>query len=260
MSKRRPRDIVQGSPIAGFVGINGAGKTALAVESAIADLARGREVYSTVQIECEFGASKPIESLRQLLTLRDVTILLDEVAVIFSSRSTHSLPAEIVMLLQTVRHARNTVRWTAPAWMRADTLLRSVTQAVVAVNPLLRVPTAGDLWPRPRFVYAAVLDTSTGKADSMPERTLRRRLYRLRGLHAIGAYDTHADTPMLGRHLHSGVCLDCGGSMERPKHSAARHEQLGIPLYDVDVHIRPRAADPVEPAADTLPATEEAPA
>lgn len=228
--KKPPKSVVEGVPIAGFTGVNGAGKTLLAVESCLADLAAGRDVYSTVPIHSKWGDSKPIQSLRQLLTLKHSTILLDEVSVIFSSRSTHSLPAEIVALLQTLRHSDLTVRWTAPGWMRADTILREVTQALVAVTPLLRKHD-GTPWPRPRLIYAAVLDTSVGKADSEPERTLRRRLYRTAGLDAFGAFDTHADTPLLGRHLHTGVCVDCGGTINRPKHDEARHIELGLPWF-----------------------------
>src|SRR3712207_430130 len=63
----RGSDIVAGVPIAGFTGINGAGKTLLAVHSAIHDIAGGREVYSTVPITSPWGNSIPLTSLRQLL-------------------------------------------------------------------------------------------------------------------------------------------------------------------------------------------------
>jgi Zonular occludens toxin (Zot) len=229
--RRRPKsDLVAGVPVAGFTGINGAGKTLLAVQSAICDLAAGRRVLSTVPIRSRWGDSEPLLSLRQLLELRDATVLLDEVAVIFSSRTTSSLPPEVVAFLQTLRHRGLTVRWTAPDWGRADILLRGVTQALVNVRPVLRV-SDGTLWPRPILVAAGVLDTSTGKVDETPTRVLRRRFARPRRLEAWGAYDTHADTPMLGRFTEGGTCPDCGGSRERPKHSEARHAELGLPWY-----------------------------
>lgn len=225
-------DLVAGVPIAGFTGVNGAGKSMLAAQSAICDMANGRTVYSTLPIRSPWGDSLPIKSLRQLLHLEDATILLDEVSVIFSSRSSQSLPAEVVALLQTLRHRRLTVRWTAPAWMRCDNLLREVTQGLVNVVPLLRYNERGNPWPRPRMVIAALLDTSTGKTDAQPTKVLRRRLYIPTRMPAFGAYDTHADTPLLGRHLQQGKCVDCGGSQEVPKHSRARHEGLGLPWYD----------------------------
>jgi len=230
---RGPRhNILAGIPIVGVTGINGAGKTLLAVDAALYDMARGRPVYSTLAIHSPWGDSLPIKSLRQLLHLRDATILLDEVSVIFSSRSSQSLPADVVALLQTLRHKNLTVIWTAPAWMRCDNLLREVTQGVVNVLPLMRYREPGNPWPRPRLMLATLLDTSTGKTDAMPEKVLRRRLFVPGRMTSFGAYDTHADTPLLGRKLQGGKCVDCGGSMETPKHSQARHAQLGLPWYD----------------------------
>lgn len=260
---RRPvHDIVAGVPIAGFTGVNGAGKTTLAAQSAVVDLARGRRVFSTLPIRSPWGDSQPIVSLRQLLDLEDATVLLDEVSVIFSSRSTASLPAEVVAFLQTLRHRRITVRWTAPAWMRCDNLLREVTQAVVNVVPMLRRRERDNPWPRPRFVMAALLDTSVGKADAMPEKVLRRRLFVPSRLAAWGTFDTHADTPLLGRHLQGGRCLDCGGTRDTPKHTPARHEHLGIPWFpdDVPVLASPRASDEKPVEISTVQLTDESPA
>lgn len=226
------RDITLGSPITGFTGVNGAGKTLLAVQSAIERMRAGIPVYSTVAISTRAKdgtllESIPIVQLRQLLTLHDCVLLLDEVSVIFSNRSAQSLPAELEILLQTLRHRRVEVMWTAPAWSRAAIDLRIVTTALVSVVPVMRVAD-GTPWPRPRFCFAALLDTSTGKVDEMPTRVLRRVIYRPRSLAAWGAYDTHSDTPQLAAHRHSGICVECGGSVARPKHSEERHNRLGI--------------------------------
>lgn len=233
------RDLLQDFAIVGLTGLNGAGKTAVAVSSAIHDMKRGRAVYSTVDIRSAYGDSRPIRSLRELARLEDCTVLLDEVSVIFSSRSTMSLPAEMQVFLQTLRHRRVTVRWTAPGWMRADNLLRSVTQAVVNVVPLVSRRVAGEAWARPRLVVATVLDASSGTVDSAPDRKIRRGYYRLAALPAIGAYDTHADTPILGAGLVSGaVCVDCLGSTpKRPSCNPERHEHLGLPWYGSDPFI-----------------------
>lgn len=234
-------DMANGIPICGFTGINGAGKTLLGAQSAIYDMSRGRPVYSSVEIRSPWGNSKPILSLRQLLELSDATIFLDDVSVIFSSRSSQSLPAEVVALLQTLRHKRLTVRWTAPAWMRCDNLLREVTQGLVNVVPLLR-HSDGSPWPRPRLVMTALLDTSAGKVDETPSKIMRRRFFRPNRLLSFGSYNTEADTPMLGRHLQGGRCVDCGGSVETPKHSEARHKHLGIPFYGEDLRAPAAAA------------------
>lgn len=231
-SKALRPHIASGIPIVGFTGVNGAGKTLLATSCAIGDMSRGRDVYSTVPISSKYGDSKPIRSLSELLHIRHATLLLDEVAVIFSSRSTMALPGEIVLLLQTLRHSDITVYWTAPNWMRADPLLRQVTQGVVNVSPLIRQSNPESPWPRPLVIMAGLMDTTTGKADSEPERVLRRKLYVPTKMLGFGAYDTHADMPLLGAGRHSSTCSGCFGRMETPKHSRERHEQLGIPWYD----------------------------
>lgn len=232
-------DLASGVPICAFTGINGAGKTLLAVTSAICDMLTGREVWSTVPIKytAKDGTvyeSRPLTTLREMLEIKDSTILLDDISVIFSSRTTQSLPAEVVTLTHTLRHARNTLRWTAPEWVRADTNIRGVTQGLVNVVPV-RLPfarwvdSASDPWPRPSLVLAGLLDTSTGKADSTPTRVLRRKFVLPKSAAGYGAYDTHADTPLLGRHATEvGVCPDCGGSRVRPKHSKERHDALGL--------------------------------
>lgn len=228
------RDILAGVPIAGVTGINGAGKTLWAVDAAIKAMKKGRPVYSTVPIDCAWGKSFPIVSLRQLVELHDCLVLLDEVSVIFSSRTSASLPNEVQVLLQTARHRKITIIWTAPAWQRCDVMLREVTQAVLSVSPLLRKGDGQTPWPTPRLTLAGLLDTSSGKTDATPTKVLRRALARPVKMDSFGAYDTHADTPLLGLHLQTGVCMDCGGSMVRPKHDKARHELLGLPWYETE--------------------------
>lgn len=229
--RRHLRDLTRGIPVVGFTGVNGAGKTMLAVESAIAQMARGRTVYSTVPIESPWGNSLPILSIRQLLELENCTVLLDEVSVIFSSRTTQSLPPEVVAFLQTLRHKGITVMWTAPGWMRCDVLLRQSTQANVNVTPLIRFSAGGSPWPTPLVSLVGVLDTTDGATDEKPTRVMRRRLLVPRRSFALGRYDTHSDTPLLGRHLQSGTCVDCGGTVARERHSAERHAALGLPWF-----------------------------
>lgn len=260
-------DLAAGVPICGFTGPNGAGKTTLAVQSAIIDLAAGREVYSTVPIVSPFGNSQPIVSLRQLLELRDCTILLDDIAVIFSSGTSGNLPPEVTAFLQTLRHRHLTLRWTAPEWMRCNNLIRGVTQGLVNVVPMLKRREFGNPWPSPRLILAGLLDTSTGKVDQTPTRVLRRRILLPSRLNAWGSYDTHADTPLLGAHLHSGIDVDCGGSRTRPKCTEERHAELGLPWYGDDLKLAARNAaaipdtdattdEPFPPAESPMPWTE----
>lgn len=230
---RRARPFFAHVPIVGVTGPNGAGKTVLAAHDAICDMLNGRRVLSTVGIryvteDGEVLESEPLVSLSQLVQVRDCTVLLDEVATIFpSSTSASGLPAEVLVLLQTARHRGVTVRWTAPAWLRAQKVLREVTQAAVSVNPVGR--RTRDLWPEPLFSAVTVWDARSGKVDGTPERVLKRRFLLLRRALSWGAFDTHADTPVIGYPDSGGVCVDCGGARPRAKCSPRRHAALGLP-------------------------------
>lgn len=230
---KRGEDVAAGVPIVGLTGPNGKGKTILAVNACIADMRDGRPVYSTVAIRSSAGDSKPIRSLRELLELpHGATILLDDIASMFSSRTSQSVPPEVVTFMHTVRHKDQRLIWTAPGWMRADVNVRLVTQAAVNVVALWSSSVKGSPWPRTRVAGVALLDTTTGKPDAMPERVMRRRIAVLGRLDAFGAYDSQAPVPQLGGHVHTGTCPDCGGTRSRPKHSPELHAQLGLPWFD----------------------------
>lgn len=230
---QRYRPILRSVPIAGITGPNGGGKTLFMVAEALSDMATGRPVYSTVPIELGPYRSIPIRSLSQLVDLRDATVCLDEIVSIFpSSAATTTLPAEVQVLLNTARHRGITLRWSAPDWMRAQIMLRSVTQAAVSVNPVGK--RSRGLWPEPLWSAITVWDARSGRVDSVPERRLRRRVLLPRRSPAWGAYDTLADAPVIGHPDTGGICVDCGGTRARPKCSTARHVELGIEVPDED--------------------------
>ncbi|MDM7856667.1 hypothetical protein [Cellulomonas alba] len=190
---------------------------------------RGREVYSTVPIKSEHGESKEIRSLRHLLELRDCTVLIDEIAVVFSSRDSMLIPREFDVFLQTLRHSGVTLRWTAPAFARADVRVREVTQAVVGVHALGKRKVAGEFWPRPVTILCGVLDTTSIPVDGTPEKVLKRRVFLPTRLSGWGAYDTHADTPRIGHPPTGGACVDCGGTTRREACTPERHAALDLP-------------------------------
>lgn len=225
-----PRDIARGVPVVGFVGANGSGKTLRAVESCLADMVTGRPVYSTVAINSELGSSLPIRSMSDLLSITDATVLVDEVTTVFSSRTSTSIPPEFDVWLKTLRHKEIRLLWTAPAWGRAENRLRDVTQACVTLHPLLRRRVAPSPWPMTVAGYAGLLSTvDLAAADDAPTRTLRRSFFWSSASPAWGSYDTHAPTPALVASDLGGVCPDCGGSRARPKCSADRHAEFGLP-------------------------------
>jgi hypothetical protein len=226
----RFRSIVKNAPIVGFTGVNGAGKTLVAVSEAMRDMSMGRPVVSTVPISCKWGESIPLLSLRQLLDLRDCTVLIDEVSVIFSSRNTGGLPDEVSTFLQSMRHQAVTLRWTAPAWSRADIQLRQVTQVSVNVMPVGRRSIPGSFWPRPVLVGAAAFDCTSMPVDSTPEKVMRgsRRVWIPSHLPGWGSYDSEADVSRIGWTPQGRTCVDCGGTRRPEPCSPERHQKLGI--------------------------------
>lgn len=220
-----------GVPILGITGINGAGKTLVGASLVVTRLRAGREVWSTVPVRDPVSGRStiPITGLEDLIGLRDCTAFFDDVAVILPSGSIN-LPEEMDVLLQTLRHKGVDVIWSAPGWMRANNRLRLITQGLLNVVPMLRVRDDSTPWPRPRIVGLALLDTTTGKADSTPERRLGPISFvRPTKLPGWGAYDTLADTPVLTHRKKAvATCADCGGVVSPPRHSKARHDALGL--------------------------------
>lgn len=239
-SRRRYRpSFIAGAPIVGFTGANGMGKTLVAVSCIVNDdLRQGRPVYSTVPIASKWGDSLPILTFRQLLDLRDCTVFLDEVAAIFSSRDSMLVPREFDIFLQTLRHRGVTLRWTAPAWARADVRVRECTQVVVGCHGVGKVKVQGSFWRRPMLTLCGALDTTGIAVDAAPEKVLRRRIFIPQALVGWGAYDTHADTPRIGNTATGGGCVDCGGTIRREPCTVERHLALDIPTYAGQVHAR----------------------
>lgn len=230
LPRLRFRRIVAGAPIVGFTGVNGAGKSLLMHSENIADLAEGRRVISTTPIVSPWGNSEPLLSLRQLLELRDCTVAIDEVAAVFSSRGTQSLPDEVSTFLQSMRHQKVTLRWAAPAWARADKQLREVTQVCVNVLPMVKYRVPGEFWPKARFILAGALDCTTVGVDNVPEKVIARRIYLPKKLPAFGRYDHEADVSRIGWERRSGQCVDCGGTIPAERCTPDRHLALGIDL------------------------------
>lgn len=221
-----------GVPVVGICGVNGAGKTLLVADIVADHLREGRKVYSTVEVITPHGRTIPILSLEQILRISNAVVVLDEVGATFPSGSSLTLPLELSIFLQIMRHRDLYVYWTAPSWASANILLRRATQGVINVSPLLRYTTGDSPWRTPRLILAGLMDCTDVKENEDPKRILRRRVYRPKKLAAWGCYDTHADTPVIGHYAVGGRCAGCGGMEPTPKHSRERHEALGIPYYD----------------------------
>lgn len=231
------------SPITGYIGANGSGKSLLAVGDALGHLDRGRVVLSTVRLvdpesdepcddpTCtyalhpEHGRAHPL--WRPLLTWQDLLnaeschVILDEITGIASSRESQGLPGEIADRMMQFRRRDVTVAWTAPSWARCDLLLREVTQCAVLCRGVIRRRAAGQTWRAStlvasRMVDARDLDELTqaqrlGTARA-PLRTIVRGMMLVSRSRGAGAYRTLDSVASLHRSSTRGQCLSCGGT------------------------------------------------
>lgn len=122
-------------PIMAYIGANGSGKTLCAVRDSLPSLDAGRLVYSTVPLyDAATGdlhdCYRPFTAWHQLLEVEHADFIMDEISGVASSRDHNALHPEVINRLNQLRKADITIRWTAPAWARADKVLREVSQAV----------------------------------------------------------------------------------------------------------------------------------
>ena len=116
-------------PVVAYVGANGAGKTLGAVVfEAMPALARGVPVVSSVAIDHPLYV--PLRSWREIWSMHDCVLILDDVSAQFPARGAMTVPPQLVVKVNTLRHDNVQVVWTAPSWARADVSLREVTQQV----------------------------------------------------------------------------------------------------------------------------------
>ena len=233
-----------GQPIRCFVGPNGSGKTLAAVELvAMPALNSGRRVVSTITIR--HPLARRLQTWREISSLRNCVLLLDEISSILPSRGAQSVPSQLVTTLQQLRKPDVDVVWTGPNWARADVVLREVTQAVTVCrgswgDPYLREPEI----PRRLHLNPPTTRTADGNkirhnggwpanrlfrwitydAQQFDEFTLHAvkdlkpmsRAWYWRPFHSTQwQYDTYEPVALLDHVDETGVCLICGGKKVR---------------------------------------------
>lgn len=172
--------------VRGYIGHNGAGKTACAVWDLIPALERGIPVLSTARLldyadprPCEDEACEwpghpdhgqahpswiPFTDWRQLFdfTERGGEVFLDEIAGAASSRQSGNLPFQVEAELQRLRHRGISLSYTAPAWARVEKVVREITQLMVHCSGLLPVSSTDDesatAWKRNRLLRWRAFD------------------------------------------------------------------------------------------------------
>lgn len=129
-------------PIRAYVGPNGGGKSLAMVNDVLPSLAAGRRVLSTVKLLDGNGNPHPLwvplTDFRGMLDAERCDILLDEVTGVASSRSGGSvIPPGVLNMLMQLRRRDVTLSFTAPAWNRAEKVIRECTQAVTLCQGFL---------------------------------------------------------------------------------------------------------------------------
>jgi len=237
-------------PILGYVGLNGSGKTLCAVRDVVPSLETGRLVYSTVPLldprTGEPHASyRPIGSWRDLLDLEHCDILLDEVQGAASSRTSSSMPPQLLNELLQLRKPDIRLRWTTTQWGRVDKIIREATPSVVLCRSMwpdrkaskaaaASSPIPGEIpaWIPKRLIVATTIDASTldgavstvltASERAKMERRTRQNVERwLRPAQFGTWYDTFARASVLDHVTDGGLCSICGGQRSRPRCTCA---------------------------------------
>lgn len=237
----RSRARRRGFPIHAYVGANGGGKSMAAVYDTLPTLAAGRRVVSTVRLlDPATGQPHslwtPLGDYRTLMDVSDCDVILDEVTGVASARESQGMPAAVANLLVQLRRRDVALRWTAPSWKRADTIIRECSQAVTLCQGFMpETVKAADgtdrQWRSRRLFYWRTFDAATFDEWTAHKREKLkpacRSLFWRPGSVAADAYDTFDQVLSLGAVTDAGTCMDCGGKRLAPKcecgkdHSAA---------------------------------------
>lgn len=216
----------RGFTIHGYIGANGHGKSLAMMHDTKLSMDRGRPILSTVRVIDpvtgeDYWNYIPFRRWSQLLEFEGGDVLMDEVLGIAASEQGKSLPKEVQLLLNQLRRRDVLLRWTAPAWQRANVVLREVTQAVTVCRGYWpKYENHGDdsrMWGSRRLFRWTTYDameftTWTDNKEAALKGKVNAWLWRP-GSWAERSYDTFDSVD----HVDSGegLCLACGG--ERPK-------------------------------------------
>lgn len=234
-------------PIMGFVGPNGGGKTACAVEMAQEALRQDRKVLSTVPLLDPVTGRPhrlyvPWVDWGQLLGWRDGDVLADEIAAIASSRESGSLDVRAQTLLMQLRKVNVRFWWTAPSYSRADKIIREVTQAITECRGFYSDPRAAQeragviqSWAPKRLFSFKTYDATefeewtAGKAEKAAP--MVTEWFHGPGSTVFQGYDTLGAVNVIAGISDAGVCENCLGIVSaKPKACRCRTPQIAAPL------------------------------
>lgn len=274
VSKGRIEQIAA-SPIAGFVGWNGSGKSLAATAAAMVHLERGRPVLSTVRLldyldprDCDDDSCtwlghgepghraahplwQPLEDFEQLYTARDTHVLLDEVNGVADAREHQSMPPAVARFLPQLRRRNVTLHWTTIGWSFADVRIRRITYCVVHATGLMGVKQPDHLWRANRLfmwrVYAAKDFDAFESRKGEGVKAVGRHVFWRPGSDVERAYDSMDVVTDLGS-VTDGKCEICG-LKARVQYCAGHGARPDVPQR------RSREERPLGPAPVNEPTT-----
>jgi hypothetical protein len=146
------------------------------------------------------------------------------------------MPVQVQTLLNQLRRRNIQLLWTAPAWQRADVVIREVTQSVTVCRgyfpKVQRLPGADHdrQWGANRLFRWNTYDAQdfTTWSDSK-EGNLRGKdntWFWRPGSRAEALYDTLDAVDRIGDVLDSGRCAYCGGTRSAPKCTCDSHGEV----------------------------------
>ena len=238
-------------PISCYVGANGSGKSLCMVRDSLPALYAGRRFLSTVQLLDVDGTPHPnceiLWDWRQLMDFRDGVVLLDEVTGVASARDSAKLPAQLANAFMQLRRRGIKVRWTSPAYMRADKMIREVTQMVtvckgrlpgppppdppgVTADPLAEKWGANRLFKFTSYMAEDIEHVETQQLSGVfshrgPKPVVKEWWWRGSSNVAADSYHTLGEVSSLNTLTDAGLCIECGGTRARPKCTCPRRSR-----------------------------------
>lgn len=230
--KNHKSDTRRRFPIHAYVGANGSGKSLCAVHDTIPSLEKGRKVLSTVKLlDYKTGRPHPayerLTDWSQIMEAEHCDVIFDEVVGIASSRASQGMPVQVANLLNQLRRRDVILRWTAPAWSRADVIIRQTTQGVTVCRGMFSKTVKDDQgndvqgW-RPKRLFrwstysAADFETWSDSKEGKLDAVCKAWFWGPDSV-AFASYDTLDAVERVGEVLDSGSCAHCGGHRSRPK-------------------------------------------
>jgi hypothetical protein len=166
---------------------------------------------------------------RQLDGLEHAVLVLDEITGVAHSRESSSLPSDISNRLMQMRKCDVSVLWSAPAWARAEKIIREVTKAITVCVGGYPSRQPGTLWKANRRFLIRTYSTvdfdewSAGKKTNLVP--LAEESWWGPGSRVFNLYRTKQAVTRIGHANEAGICVNCGGTRRRAACSCAEYTE-----------------------------------